>query len=68
MDGTALTTLLELLGGEALDLLCLLGIVWLARGQQAHERRCRDRHQKHYDAAEDLNTRVARVEGQLGIE
>ena len=66
VDGSALTTLFDVLSGEALDLLNLLGIVWLARGQMAHERRCRERHDKHYAAEDDLNKRVSRIEGAIG--
>ena len=64
MDGTALTTLLGLVSSEGLDLLCLIGIIFLYRGQRAHEKHCRERHKAHYDAADDLRERVARLEGR----
>lgn len=68
MDGTALATLFDLLGGKAIDFLCLLGILWLARGQRAHERHCRERNREHYAATEKLQSRVSRIEGRLEID
>lgn len=63
MDGDALTTLFNVLGGKGIDFLCLLGIVWVAWRQHKHEEHCQDRHKTHYDAADDLRQRVAKMEG-----
>ena len=64
MDGDALTTLFNLLGSKGIDFLCLLGIGWVAWRQHKHEDHCRKRHERHYDAADDLRQRVAKIEGR----
>lgn len=63
MDGDALTTLFNVLGSKGIDFLCLLGIVWVAWRQHKHEEHCQNRHKTHYDAADDLRQRVAKMEG-----
>ena len=62
MDGTLITWLANNLG-DSLIYLHTAGIAYIIWRQHAHEKHCRERHKTHYDSADDLRQRVARLEG-----
>ena len=65
MDGSALSLILGTLSSEALDLLCLLGIGYVAWRLHKHEEGCATHRKEFREQLGSNSERIATIEGRL---